>query len=215
MSQLSESTLTCGRHSQIPATHYCAKCAMPLCDNCARPQSDGTIKCPTCSVGARLPEAPRPRIPVHSPLVSHPCAQHPEVKTIRRCSGCGAHTCETCSFTLEGNLHICPTCAMKGPTGLSSSRKKLVIVGMLLAVWSTVATGLMATGYLAGSSEAAAGLAFSFLIFFPTLIGFAVSLSAQERRLQNPALVWVAVAWNTLLLIGFVALIVIGNLSNG
>lgn len=104
---------------------------------------------------------------------------------------------------------------MKGPTGLSSSRKKLVIVGMLLAVWSTVATGLMATGYLAGSSEAAAGLAFSFLIFFPTLIGFAVSLSAQERRLQNPALVWVAVAWNTLLLIGFVALIVIGNLSNG
>jgi hypothetical protein len=213
MSQISEPTLNCGRHSQIPATQYCAQCAMPLCDSCARPQMDRTIKCPVCSVASKgVPEALRPRIPTGVPLVSQPCAQHPEVKTMRRCGGCTAPVCDTCDFTQPGNVHICPTCAMNAPTGLSSSRKKLLIAGYLLAIWSTVGMTLLLTGFFADEtiSEAALGIVLSVMVFLPALIGFAVSSCAQERRLHNPLSVWIAVVWNSLLMLGFIALTAVG-----
>jgi hypothetical protein len=101
---------------------------------------------------------------------------------------------------------------MSSPTGLSSSRKKLVIAGILLAIWGTVATALMFTGFFAETSEEAAGMVFVFLILFPTLIGFGVSLCAQESRLQNPASVWVPIIWNALITLLCIGLIVAGIL---
>lgn len=191
---------------------------MPLCDTCARRQTDGTYKCPVCSISGRVPgtsqvpEALRPRIPMNSPLVAMPCAVHPEMTTTVRCDGCGTYVCETCDFKLQGNLHACPTCAMSSPTGLSSSRKKLVIAGILLAIWSTVALVLLLTGYFADGTtdQSTLGIVVMFIVFLPTLIGFTVSLCAQESRLHNPVAVWIAVVWNSMLLLGLIAIVAIG-----
>lgn len=141
-----------------------------------------------------------------NPIIAQPCALHPEVKTTRRCAGCGAHACDTCDFALGGGVHICPTCAMNAPTGLSSDRKKLIIGGILLAIWSTAGFTLTMLGALASVDEKASGLVETLLILAPSMIGMGLSCSAQESRLHNPPIVWVGIIWNGLIMFIYLAL---------
>jgi hypothetical protein len=106
---------------------------------------------------------------------------------------------------------------MSSPAGLSSSRKKLVVAGFLLAVWSTVGMLLLVTGFFAesGMSATALGLVLSILVLMPSLGGLASSLSAQESRLHNPIALWVAVIWNSLVVLGFIALTIVGLMMGG
>ena len=140
-------------------------------------------------------------------MLSQPCALHPEVKTSRRCAGCGAHICETCDFSLPGHIHICPTCAMNSPTGLSSSRKKLVIASILLAIWATVGFTLALIGGLASVDPKVSGFVELLLILAPSTIGFGLGWSAQESRLQNPVAVWIAILWNALIMFPYLFLV--------
>jgi len=51
-------------------------------------------------------------------------------------------------------------------------------------------------------------------LFFPAIVGAALGISCLDRRLNNPATVWIAAVWNSLLLGLHIILIVIGNLKS-
>jgi hypothetical protein len=142
------------------------------------------------------------------------CVNHPGVQAERHCKACHKPICGTCDFALPGNVHVCPACATQTKPGMSSARKTLVGWGIGLAIWSTVAlAGLFAVA--AGmpaepGAEEALGIAFSLLIFVPSLIGTALSFAARDRRLSNPPLVWVAIVWNSVILAVLILLILIG-----
>jgi len=148
------------------------------------------------------------------------CALHPTVGAIDYCSNCGAFMCEVCSFDVPGmaHHHVCPTCAVSPPSKLSGKRKLLMIFGYVLAVWSTIGLVVIVSGMLASmvtdrESLSRLGLMIIFFIFIPSLLGLAVSFSAQEKNLPNPPSVWGGIIWNSLLVTCFAARLIINHLS--
>ena len=102
------------------------------------------------------------------------------------------------------------------PGTIPSSRRNLAIIGCLIAAWATVGMGLLLSGYFASMIEDPSDmyqldLALHFLVFLPNLGGFACSMSAIERNQPNSSFLWVAVIWNAVLALGYVALTIIGN----
>lgn len=106
---------------------------------------------------------------------------------------------------------------MVSNTGLSSGRLKNVIIGFVLASIATLGFGAVMFGFFANADgtspdEQTFGFIFLGIVLAPSLIGFGVSSSAQENHLANPISVWIAIIWNALIVLGFIFLVIIGNL---
>ncbi len=133
------------------------------------------------------------------------CRDHPEVEAVARCRSCRAPVCATCDFAVK-SFHLCPTCATATPT-MSSGRKKLIGWAIGMAVWVTGCLGLLISGVL---DNAAGSAVVGLLAFVPCLIGIALSVGAYSRRGPNPPILWVAIAWNSLMTVAYLLLILIG-----
>jgi hypothetical protein len=215
----------CVQHPEVPAVYLCKLCCRPICDTCAFAVDGGQV-CPDCFVRqsklrvARQPpiiDADPPPVPVMVPEGAR-CVQHPHLQATQQCKSCGAFMCATCDFALPGGIHVCPACAAAPKTDLSPRRKKLVAGSFALAVWSTIGLAILFSGALANTvrskeDEQALGLALMLLVMLPAIIGMTLGFSAVDRRLTNPAILWVAAIWNTVLLGGFLLLCIIGNLG--
>jgi hypothetical protein len=214
----------CVRHPDVTAPHRCARCATPICDTCAFTGPDGGFVCPDCmTVRKQGVASGDPHRTFHVPPVGLRCARHATVEAVRWCKLCRAAICPTCDFTFPGDVHLCPECATKPQTGLSSKRRKLLFWSFALAGWSTLATAAVlvysaaasAAGPTSKHEEDLVGMIFGLLTFWPSLIGLATGVADFDRRLTNLAVIWVAVAWNGVVLAGLLTLIVIGLLMGG
>lgn len=229
-----QAVMTCAQHPTVQAAHKCVSCGAAVCSTCdfvmPRPDSGNILQisgdthlCPNC-VTARNSGQMRlssPSVPA-SPVLPLPggvmCARHMEVAAVRRCALCSSPMCQTCDFQLPGHFHVCPECATKPQTELSPTRKRNLIISYALAIWATLALAILFSGALADviTSERdveVLSMAMHLLIFIPSLVGTALSLSCFDRKLNNPPAIWVAVGWNGLIAIGLLLLTVIGALS--
>jgi len=101
---------------------------------------------------------------------------------------------------------------------LSAKRKRSVRWSLALAVWCTLGLAVLLCGALAEVADtqeelAVLGVVISLLVLTPSIIGTAVGVSALDRRLTNPASIWVAVIWNSLILGLLLILTIIGTVS--
>jgi hypothetical protein len=122
--------------------------------------------------------------------------------------------CQTCTFDLPGGIKICPTCATAAPK-LSPKRKKLLIASYALAVWCTIVMVALFGGMFRGfvhskEDQETLGLVFTFLLLLPSVTGFALGLSSMDKRFSNSIAMWIATAWNGVILGGFLLLIIVG-----
>jgi hypothetical protein len=144
------------------------------------------------------------------------CVQHSTVPAVELCKICNAPMCATCDFLIPGNIHVCPVCISAPPRKMSLERKLLVTFALILAAWTTLGMALLAGGFFnkAGMvDQKTLGILFSIFIFFPSLIGTALGISSHEKRLSNPASVWIAAIWNGVNMAVLLVLVIIGNLK--
>jgi hypothetical protein len=102
--------------------------------------------------------------------------------------------------------------------GLGPRRKRNVIWGYALASIGTITLVLLMVGAFASllegpGGETGAGIIISIFTFVPAAAGFGAASSACERHVPNTLAIWGAIIWNALLMLGFMALTVIGLLS--
>lgn len=126
--------------------------------------------------------------------------------------------CDTCKFDLPGGFVLCPHCATTPKTTLSPKRKKMLVASYALAVWCTIVMAAMFGGVFRGmaedkAGEAAIGVLLSFLLLGPSIVGLALGIGVMDRRLNNTMAMWIAVAWNGLILGAFILLMIIGIFS--
>ncbi len=215
----------CVNHPRTDALYECPGCAKLLCALCAF-EINGRHLCSDCMTNA--PEAPSPSVAVDktpaAPAtvtfqregVALMCVQHPEVAAVERCRVCWNGVCATCDFALPGGMHICPSCIDKEPQQeISAARKKRMLIGLGLAVYSSIALLLLLTGafhsmFGATGEDDGVNMVIGYAILFPTIGGVAVSFSSVDRRLRNSGGIWTAVIWNCVLLGIFMLLTVIG-----
>lgn len=227
-----QAMLMCAQHPGAAALQRCQVCGGAVCAVCdlaiPRPGSNSSNSmlqlsslmhlCPNCAARGRGPSV----IPA-SPVLPLPggvmCVRHPEVAAVRRCAMCSKAVCQTCDFELPGHFHICPDCASKPETGMSSKRKRNLIISFVLAAWSTLGLAVLLSGALADrlnskSEVEALGVAINLLIFAPAIAGMALGFAGYDRKLSNPPAIWVAAGWNGLIVIGLLLLTVLG-IANG
>lgn len=200
----------CTRHPNVETEMNCVRCGAAICMTCGFPQADGTQVCPDCVSKVRISPSTVRLVPE-----GVMCSRHPQVQAERYCQSCRAPVCPTCDFALPGGVHLCPNCATKTSHGLSSSRKSLVGWSIALAIWCTLGLVVLLSGALAEAvaepgGQEAVGIALSIFVYIPSLVGTALSLSALDRRLSNPAVVWVSIVWNVLVLAVLLLLTVVG-----
>ena len=122
------------------------------------------------------------------------------------------------SFDFPGGVRLCPGCAASPQKGLSGKRKKALVWSYVLAVWTTLGLAVLLSGALASSLQSKSdvevlGMVLMVVIFAPSIIGTAMGFSAMDRRLSNPAAVWIAIVWNGIILAVLLLLTIIGNLN--
>lgn len=207
----------CIQHPSVAASYTCRSCGAAICSTCDFPQPDGGHACPNCAVQSATPS------PVMNPGVRLPsgvrCVQHMNLPATAQCKLCGAFMCRTCTFDLSGGLKICPECATATPK-LSPARKRLLIGAFVLAVWCTIASLAIYGGIFRGlihdkESRAMVGWLVLALLPLPSLIGLTLSISTMERRSPNPMAMWIATAWNGIILAAFLCLFIKGLFSGG
>jgi hypothetical protein len=214
----------CVNHPDLRAAFLCAACGAEICSLCGFSRTDGSRVCPRCA--STPPEAAlgQPKVtgvadfpPVNVHALT--CLQHPEVAAVHVCKACGAPMCATCEFILPGDLHVCPRCVANPQKKLSGGRKKMLIGAYILAGWNTIGLATVMSGAFAGmlrtkEDQAVFGVFFSIFLFIPSMIGGALGISSLDRRLSNPASVWIAAIWNGLLVLIHVVLLIIGHLTS-
>lgn len=220
----------CANHPAVPASTRCSSCGAGLCPTCAfvvpAPSTSGALNlgrdrhlCPGCVTGKSVAGATPGRSPQPGPLPGGVmCTQHPNVNAVRRCALCAASMCPTCDFEFPGHFHLCPTCATNPQPTLSPRRKRLIGFGYALAGVATLIIAVLFSGVLAGTVSSNSDMEVLYnligiLVFAATVGGVAVSLSALDKRLGNPAIIWGAVIWNGVLLALWVLLSIIGSLN--
>jgi hypothetical protein len=208
----------CVQHPSVTAVYTCQNCCSDICETCNFPQPDGSHLCPNCaSRQATVPPLiSAPPVITNAPVIPQGvrCVQHPNLPATAKCQACGGFMCQTCTFDLPGGMKICPTCATATPK-LSPKRKKFLIGSYVFAVWCTVVMAALFGGAFRDfahdkASEELFGMLLMFLLPIPSLIGVALGVSAMDRRLPNSIGMWIATAWNGLILAGFILLIIVG-----
>jgi len=231
----------CATHPTVAAVRYCNVCSKPMCATCDREFPGNIHLCPTCAgqpgrigspqfdramtssptMAASIARPPVTGAPPPQPLfgatyapqpaLAAMCATHPSVAAVRRCSVCSKPMCATCDFEFPGNIHMCPECATRPRKGGSlGKRRGNVIASGVLAVISTICIAAMMSFYEEGLSEV-----LSMAIFIMIIVGVALSLGSIDRRLHNPAIVWVFAVWNGILLALMILLSIIGLMAMG
>ena len=161
----------------------------------------------------------QPAVPAQPPPLpdGSACRQHTTVAAVCRCSKCANPACTTCAFWLPDGLVLCPDCvvAADSSSGLSGRRKLAVWWSLGLAIFATSVPllGLLATLGLGGDEEQAAaiaGVAVVVLGFFPALVGMGLGAGAIRWGKKNPALPWVGLIWNAVIVTPILFLILIG-----
>ena len=143
------------------------------------------------------------------------CVQHPSVPATQQCTSCGAYMCNTCDFALEGGIHLCPACATKPRTGMSSKRKQAMIWSYVCGASATLAFFLVLMSAAARRAQThldqqAAGMLLLMFVFVPAAVGVGLGMGSIDRRLSNPVSLWIATLWNGLILAVFVLMGIIG-----
>lgn len=218
----------CARHPEKAALYRCADCAAFTCFVCDSDVGGGAHVCPACmrqrneraksDVFAPARRAEPPPLPTAPPVLERPplpgdlrCVQHSKIAAIAICDTCGAHMCGTCLFDVPGGLHLCPICAMAPKTKLSRRRATAMIVSYVLAAISSVGIAMMFTGGMAQIEEGlpnfVAVLVERFLAFFPSVAGVALSVGSLDKKLGNPAALWVAGTWNVVLAVAYLVIL--------
>jgi hypothetical protein len=205
----------CAQHPTQPAAYACGGCGMAVCTLCAFEDVERGHICPNCAAGRTQNRGE----PLPSPIpAGMRCVQHTAVEATRQCRACGAFMCDTCDFLLAGGIHLCPSCATTPRSTLSSSRRNLVFGAYALAVWCTLATGLLFSGAMAKLLESQEdqrffGILYKMGALVPSLIGLALGLCASDRRWINPPVVWIAIAWNGVIAAVLVLMEIIGTIK--
>jgi len=211
--------VACVNHKNLPAVFLCRRCEAAVCDLCSFPQSDGSRLCPSCAImTASEPVFQGGTSAVTLAVEGRTCPQHPGVAAVQICHICAAPMCGTCDFLLPGNLHVCPTCATKPQTSLSPKRKKLLIASFLLAAWCTVVLGALLSGMFRSAiktkeDQEVLGFLLFLILLAPSIVGVSLAVASKERRLPNSIAMWVATAWNGVILGGFILLMIIGMMK--
>lgn len=121
--------------------------------------------------------------------------------------------CETCYFDVPGGMHVCPVCAMAPQAKLSRSRARAMVISYVLAVINTIGIAMLFLGGMAGIEEGLptilAVLVERLIAFFPALGGIALSIGALDKKLGNPAALWIAGIWNVVLAVAYLAVLLI------
>jgi len=201
---------------------YCPDCMGALAE-----APEGSLRC-TIHGGTyrvlfqRSPLASSSPLPVTTAAgqapTAHRCVQHPHLAATRQCQACGGFMCDTCDFVLPGEIHLCPSCATKPQTELSSKRKSQRAWSYGLAVFATFGLMLIFSGIFAQAAsseqgEEAVGVLFMFMVLVPAIIGMSLGLGAIDRRLTNPISLWIPTVWNGLMVALFLLLCLIGLAS--
>jgi hypothetical protein len=228
---MAQAVSMCLNHPAVQASARCSSCGADVCVTCdfvvpGPANSSGTLNiglnthlCPSCvtAKGAvrSMPGRPQQLLPLPGGVM---CTHHPDVNAVRRCGLCAATMCSTCDFEFPGHFHLCPTCATNPQTALSPRRKKLIGLAYALAIVATLIIAVLFSGALADTGSSKTELEglynlIGILVFAATVGGVAVSLSAFDKRLGNPAILWGAVIWNGVLLALWVLLSIIGSLK--
>lgn len=209
---------------QLCGTPICGPCDVPrfdgghLCRNCLGREPAAPLQPPASAEPAapmklaaplKLAVVAAPPIinvtpPVSPFLPGVYCQQHTKVQATSKCKVCGAFMCHTCAFDLPGGAKICPACAT-APPKLNSTRKKLLIGSFVSATWCTIASVAVYGGMLRGlAADRETRLILGWLIIgflpVPSLIGLTLGLSSMERRASTTIGMWIATAWNGLIL---------------
>jgi hypothetical protein len=207
----------CANHPDVPAAFACRDCATPICTTCAFPEVDGTHCCPACA--SRRAANPPAQLWHVIPAGTF-CAQHPTVPATSKCKACGAYMCGTCAFTMPGGILVCPACVAAPPKGLSPKRKKLLIGSYVAAVFASIAMVVLlalAGGVFGGlegkDKDEIVGVLMMLFFLGPAITGFALGISARDRRLHNSFVIWIPTVWNGLYVAIFILLMIVGLFS--
>jgi hypothetical protein len=204
----------CAQHASISASYACNDCGTPICGTCAFDEPDGSHLCPDCA--RRRSTFGPPRTTAAPPVPPGVCCvQHPGLPATAQCKTCGAFLCDTCKFELSGGMCVCPSCATTPRTQLSPKRKKMLIGSYALALWCTVVIGALFAGVFremaaTKEGEQALGLLFMLILLGPSIVGVSLGVGVMDRRLPNTIAMWLATAWNGLILGGFILLMIVG-----
>ena len=204
----------CAYHPQAWASWRCAGCGMAICETCVFTQPDGTKVCPSCVSRRNTAGSTGPKGALTGMPRETKCKNHPGMDATSYCARCHTAMCQTCDFVFPGNIHLCPHCATS-PQPMGSARKRNLIFSYLIAIWTSVGIGLIASGFFAHmvktkSDVQLLGQGIMFLIFVPSIIGTALGFGTVDRRLSTPIAVWVSVVWNSVILLALVLLTFIG-----
>jgi hypothetical protein len=193
---------------------------MPAFTEATEPDGTPSAHEPLRLMRPRLPQpqAPAPVIAPPSPYAAMRCVQHPSVSASAQCNACGGYVCVTCDFALPRGRHLCPTCAVASLTTLSPKRKSALYWSVALAVWCTLGMAALFGGVFARAIQSRGdamliGVVMIAMIMLPSIIGFSIGMSAINRRLSNPPLLWVATAWNGLVLGCMALLWILGTMK--
>jgi hypothetical protein len=208
----------CVQHPSVPALLTCDNCEAPMCATCDFPQATGLHLCPNCATAQAYAPPVMTTAAQAIPEGVH-CPQHPNSRAVAKCKVCGGFMCNTCTFDLPGGIKLCPTCATATPK-IRPKRKKLLIASYVLAVWCTIMMAGLFGGMFRGfandeESRKLFGLVLMLLLPLPSLVGVALAVSSMERRVPNTIAMWIATAWNGIILAGFVLLIIVGIAKGG
>lgn len=210
----------CPRHPGAAAPYTCSRCQTACCLNCCYSMPDGSICCSNCHGQAPAPASVTPSVSAsQGPATRTPergCPQHPLLPPVAFCKICGKGSCVTCDFFFPPNLHLCPVCVTTAHAKLTPMRRKYLTTAFVMAAWSSVGVVLLFSGVFASMAEGAGaqmviGLAIIAVVTVPSTIGTGVAWAALKKGGPNPIGIWVALAWNILLLAAMVLLMIIGQ----
>jgi hypothetical protein len=200
----------------VPAVSVCPGCNAAICDLCAFPQDDGSRLCPACATVQAAEPGVRGGPALEAPAVQdRKCKQHPGVTAVQICHICKEPMCATCDFLLPGNFHVCPTCATAPQAPLSPKRKKMLIGSFALAGWCTLFMAVLLGGGFRSmardkESQQALGLLVMALLLAPAIAGVALGVNSKGRSSSGSFAPWIAIAWNGMILGGYILLMIIG-----
>lgn len=205
----------CVKHPTQPGTNECGDCRRYFCDTCIFTTKDNQKICIDCMLlRKKSMPASEAALPPEN-LEGIQCSIHPSNPATHRCRSCGIPTCDICTFSFPGNLHLCPNCLNK-PQEISPRRKKNIIWSYAMAIVCTIGLGLIflvARGMNSNSNEEAMafGTLFIFLCLIPSIIGIATGSGARLRGQKTPLSILIPIVWNGLVLGLFILLTIIGN----
>ncbi|MFQ5650615.1 MAG: B-box zinc finger protein [bacterium] len=141
------------------------------------------------------------------------CVTHREVPATAVCCICRTPICATCDFVFS-YYHYCPHCAVSMGEEMSPPKRRMRTWSFILAI---VATVLMAVSIvLINMADSEGAETFFGLVLFASagasFVGAVLGMSARDKGTQGQGSVWAAIAWNGLIVVCFVFLVIVGLL---